>query len=99
MSASTLVVVVVLTVLQVWNESLILIVMTNSASLYTLPALVASGLGGTAALGASWLSIAPPLLVFLASQRHFRRGHSAWTAPLVRNGYGPTTTELCICAG
>ena len=74
MSASTLVVVVVLTVLQVWNESLILIVMTNSASLYTLPALVASGLGGTAALGASWLSIAPPLLVFLASQRHFRRG-------------------------
>ena len=31
MSASTLVVVVVLTVLQVWNESLILIVMTNSA--------------------------------------------------------------------
>ena len=74
MSASTLVVVVVLTVLQVWNESLIMIVMTNSLSLYTLPALVASGLGGTAALGASWLSIGPPLVVFLASQRHFRRG-------------------------
>jgi multiple sugar transport system permease protein len=74
MSASTIVVVVVLTVLQVWNDSLIMIVMTNSPAFYTLPVLVASGMGGTAALGASWLSIAPPLLVFLASQRHFHRG-------------------------
>jgi multiple sugar transport system permease protein len=74
MSASTLVAVVVLTVLQVWNDSLIMLVMTNSQSFYTLPLLVAAGLGGTAALGASWLSIGPPLLVFLASQRHFHRG-------------------------
>jgi len=74
MSASTLVVVAVLTVLQVWNDSVIILVMTTSPSLFTLPALVAAGLGGTAALGASWLSIAPPLLVFLASQRHFHRG-------------------------
>ena len=74
LSVSTIIVVVVLTVLQVWNDSLIMIVMTNSSSLYTLPVLVASGLGGTAVLGASWLSIAPPLLVFLASQRHFLRG-------------------------
>jgi multiple sugar transport system permease protein len=74
MSASTLVAVVVLTVLQVWNDSLIMIVMTSNPSLYTLPVLVASGIGGTAALGASWLSIGPPLLLFVASQRHFRRG-------------------------
>jgi hypothetical protein len=74
MAASTLVVVVVLTVLQVWNESLIMIVMTNSPSLYTLPVLVAAGLGGTAALGASWLTIGPPLLLSLASQRYFLRG-------------------------
>ena len=74
MSASTLVVVVVLTVLQVWNDSLIMIVMTSSPSLYTLPVLVANGLGGPAALGVTWLTIGPPLLVFLASQRHFCRG-------------------------
>jgi ABC-type glycerol-3-phosphate transport system permease component len=74
MSASTLVVVTVLTVLQVWNDAVIMLVMTNGPSLYTLPVLVAAGLGGTAALGASWLSIAPPLLIFLASQRHFHRG-------------------------
>lgn len=74
MSVSTLATVVVLTVLQVWSDSLIMTVMTNSPSLYTLPVLVATGLGGTAALGASWLSIGPPLLVFLASQRHFHRG-------------------------
>lgn len=74
MSASTLVVVTVLTVLQVWNDAVIMLVMTNGPSLYTLPVLVAAGLGGTAALGASWLSIAPPLLIFLASQRHFQRG-------------------------
>ena len=74
MSASTLVAVAVLTVLQVWNDYLIMIVMTNSSSLYTVPVLVASGIGGTAALGASWLSIGPPLLVFLVSQRHFYRG-------------------------
>ena len=74
MSASTLVVVVVLTVLQVWNDSLIMIVMTSSPSLYTLPVLVANGLGGPAALGVTWLTIGPPLLVFLASQRHFYRG-------------------------
>jgi ABC-type glycerol-3-phosphate transport system permease component len=74
MSASTLVVVTVLTVLQVWNDAVIMLVMTNGPSLYTLPVLVAAGLGGTAALGASWLSIVPPLLIFLASQRHFQRG-------------------------
>ncbi|HTT89591.1 MAG TPA: ABC transporter permease subunit [Acidimicrobiales bacterium] len=74
MAASTLVAVVVLTVLQVWNDSVIMLVMTNSPSLYTLPVLVAAGMGGTAALGASWLSIGPPLLVFLAAQRHFHRG-------------------------
>ncbi len=74
MSTSTIVVVIVLIVLQVWNESLIMIVMTNSPSLYTLPVLVASGMGGAAGLGASWLSIAPPLLIFLAAQRHFYRG-------------------------
>jgi ABC-type glycerol-3-phosphate transport system permease component len=65
---------VLATVLQVWNDSIIMIVMTNNPSLYTLPVLVASGLGGTAALGASWLSIGPPLVVLLTSQRHFQRG-------------------------
>jgi ABC-type glycerol-3-phosphate transport system permease component len=74
LSASTVVAVGVLTVLQVWNESLIMIVMTSNQALYTLPVLVAVGLGGTASLGASWLSIGPPLLVFLVFQRHFHRG-------------------------
>lgn len=74
MAASTLVVVVVLTVLQVWNDSLIMIVMTSNPSMYTLPVLVTNGFGGTGSLGASWLSMAPPLLVFLAGYRHFQRG-------------------------
>jgi hypothetical protein len=58
----------------VYRQGLPLGTPLRSPSLYTLPVLVATGLGGTAALGATWLMIGPPLLVFLASQRHFYRG-------------------------
>ena len=44
MSASTLVAVAVLTVLRAWNDSIIMIVMRNNPSLYTLPVLVAARL-------------------------------------------------------
>ncbi len=74
LAASTLVAVGLLSVLQSWGESLVMIVMTDNQALYTLPVLVADGFGGMGALGASWLSIGPPLLFFIALQRHFRRG-------------------------
>lgn len=74
LSASALVAVGILTVLQVLNDSLIMAVMTNNPSFYTLPVLVANGMAGTGALGASWLSIGPPLLLFVAFQRQFQRG-------------------------
>jgi ABC-type glycerol-3-phosphate transport system permease component len=35
------------------------------------------GVGGSGSLGASWISMAPPLLLFLAAQRYFRSGLTA----------------------
>jgi ABC-type glycerol-3-phosphate transport system permease component len=77
LSANTVVAVVVFTVIQVWNDSLVVAVMTTSPSLETLPELAANGIGASRTLAVSWLSIAPPLLVFLAAQRAFRRGVAA----------------------
>lgn len=74
LAASTVIAVGLLTFLQAWGESLVMVVMTDNQALYTLPVLVADGFGGMGALGASWLSIGLPLVAFLALQRHFRRG-------------------------
>lgn len=74
LTASTLVAVGLLTVLLAWTDALVMIVMTDNQALYTLPVLMAEGLGGTSALGASFLSIGPPLLLFLVFQRRLRRG-------------------------
>ncbi|MDA8296892.1 MAG: ABC transporter permease subunit [Actinomycetota bacterium] len=74
LAASTLVAVGLLTVLQAWGESLVMVVMTDNQALYTLPVLVADGFGGVGTLSASWLSIGPPLVAFVVLQRHFRRG-------------------------
>jgi multiple sugar transport system permease protein len=74
LSASTIVTVAVFVVIAVFNEVPLAVTLLNSASLYPLPILVALGSGGLGSLGASWLSVAPPLLVFLACQRFFQRG-------------------------
>jgi ABC-type glycerol-3-phosphate transport system permease component len=74
LSTSTIVTVVVFVVIQVWSEVLLAATLINSQGLYTLPVLAALGVGGTGALSATWVSLAPPLAVFLASQRTFRRG-------------------------
>lgn len=74
LSFSTLVTVAVFVVIQVWNEVPLAATLLDNQALYPLPLIVALGTGGTASLGASWISIAPPLLVFLVSQRAFQRG-------------------------
>ena len=74
LSLSTLVTVAVFVVIQVWNEVPLAATLLDNQALYPLPLIVALGTGGTASLGASWISIAPPLFVFLISQRAFQRG-------------------------
>jgi len=74
LAASTLVAVSILVVVQAWNESLVAVTVLNSPNLFTLPVLIAMNLGGIGSLAASWISILPPLLLFIACQRSFRRG-------------------------
>jgi ABC-type glycerol-3-phosphate transport system permease component len=74
LSASTIVTVTVFVVIAVFNEVPLAVTLLNSAALYPLPILAALGTGGIGSLGASWLSIGPPLLLFLACQRVFQRG-------------------------
>jgi ABC-type glycerol-3-phosphate transport system permease component len=73
-SASTIVTISVFVVIAVFNEVPIAVTLLNSASLYPLPILAALGTGGIGSLSASWLSIGPPLLLFIACQRAFQRG-------------------------
>jgi ABC-type glycerol-3-phosphate transport system permease component len=72
--ARTIIAVALLVVVWVWNELPLAVVMINSQSLQTLPILVELNIGGSASVGASWVSMAPPLLLFLATLRYFRRG-------------------------
>jgi ABC-type glycerol-3-phosphate transport system permease component len=72
--ARTIIAVALLVVIWVWNELPLAVVMINSQSLQTLPVLVELNVGGSASVGASWISMAPPLLLFLATLRYFRRG-------------------------
>jgi ABC-type glycerol-3-phosphate transport system permease component len=72
--ARTIIAVTLLVVVWVWNELPLAIVMINSQSLQTLPVLVELNIGGSASVGASWISMAPPLVLFLATLRYFRRG-------------------------
>jgi ABC-type sugar transport system permease subunit len=74
LSASTIVTVTVFVVIAVFNEVPLAVTLLNSASLYPLPILAALGTGGIGSLSASWLSIGPPLMLFLACQRVFQRG-------------------------
>jgi ABC-type sugar transport system permease subunit len=74
LSASTIVTISVFVVIAVFNEVPLAVTLLNSASLYPLPILAALGTGGIGSLGASWLSVGPPLLLFLACQRVFQRG-------------------------
>jgi ABC-type glycerol-3-phosphate transport system permease component len=74
LSASTIITVVVFVVIQVWNEQLLAGALLDTSSLYPFPVLVALDVGGTASLSASWISLAPPLFVFVVFQRWFQRG-------------------------
>jgi len=74
LSASTIVTISVFVVIAVFNEVPLAVTLLNSASLYPLPILAALGTGGIGSLGASWLSVGPPLVLFLACQRVFQRG-------------------------
>ncbi|HTW98216.1 MAG TPA: ABC transporter permease subunit, partial [Acidimicrobiales bacterium] len=71
LTASTVVAVSVLVVVQAWSELLLASTVLTSSGLFTLPVLYQYA---GASLGASWVSFLPPLLVFLACQRWFRRG-------------------------
>ena len=73
-AARTIIAVALLVVIWVWNELPLAVVLINSQSLQTLPVLVELNVGGSASVGASWISMAPPLLLFLATLRYFRRG-------------------------
>jgi ABC-type glycerol-3-phosphate transport system permease component len=72
--ARTIIAVALLVVVWVWNELPLAVVMINSQSLQTLPVLVELNIGGSASVGASWISMAPPFVLFLATLRYFRRG-------------------------
>lgn len=72
--ARTIIAVAMLVVVWVWNELPLAVVMINSQSLQTLPVLVELNIGGSASVGASWISMAPPFVLFLATLRYFRRG-------------------------
>jgi ABC-type glycerol-3-phosphate transport system permease component len=61
-------------VVWVWNELPLAVVMINSQSLQTLPVLVELNIGRSASVAASWISMAPPLVLFLATLPYFRRG-------------------------
>jgi ABC-type glycerol-3-phosphate transport system permease component len=73
-TARTMVGVALLVVVFVWNELPLAVVMINSQSLQTLPVLIALGIGGSSSLQSSWISMAPPLLLFLITLPYFRRG-------------------------
>lgn len=72
--ARTIIAVALLVVVWVWNELPLAVVMINSQSLQTLPVLAELNIGGSASVGASWISMAPPLVLFLATLPYFRRG-------------------------
>jgi ABC-type glycerol-3-phosphate transport system permease component len=73
-TARTMVAVALLVVVFVWNELPLAVVMINSQSLQTLPVLIALGIGGSGSLQSTWISMAPPLLLFLITLPYFRRG-------------------------
>jgi ABC-type glycerol-3-phosphate transport system permease component len=72
--ARTIIAVALLVVVWVWNELPLAAVLINSQSLQTLPVLVELNIGGSASAGSSWISMVPPLVLFLATLRYFRRG-------------------------
>jgi ABC-type sugar transport system permease subunit len=71
---STFIAVTVFVVVQVWGEIPLAATLLNSPSRFPLALFLALNFGGTGAIAIGWLSIAPPLALFLASQRAFRKG-------------------------
>ena len=71
LSSSTIIAVSVFVIVAVWNELPLAATLLNSQPLFTLPVLIAFGFGGS--LG-TWVSLAPPLVLLLATQRRFRSG-------------------------
>jgi multiple sugar transport system permease protein len=74
LSASTFVAVSVFVVVQVWGEIPVAVTLLNSPSRFPLAVFLALNFGGTGAIAIGWLSVLPPLVLFLASQGAFRRG-------------------------
>jgi multiple sugar transport system permease protein len=74
LSASTFVAVSVFVVVQVWGEIPVAATLLNSPSRFPLAIFLALNFGGTGAIAIGWLSVLPPLALFLASQGAFRKG-------------------------
>jgi ABC-type sugar transport system permease subunit len=74
LSTSTFVAVTVFVVVQVWGEVPMAVTLLNSPSRFPLSIFLALNFGGTGAITIGWLSVLPPLALFLASQRSFRKG-------------------------
>lgn len=74
LSTSTFVAVTVFVVVQVWGEVPLAVTLLNSPSRFPLSIFLALNFGGTGAITIGWLSVLPPLALFLASQRSFRKG-------------------------
>ena len=74
LASSAIVAVSVLVAVQAWNEVTLAATLLNSSQLYTLPVLGAVQFGTTVPISAGWITYVPPLLVFIACQRWFRRG-------------------------
>ncbi len=73
-ASSAIVAVSVLIAVQAWNEVTLAATLLNSSQLYTLPLFDTTYFGTTVPLAAGWITYMPPLLVFIACQRWFRRG-------------------------
>ncbi|HTT89197.1 MAG TPA: ABC transporter permease subunit, partial [Acidimicrobiales bacterium] len=68
LSTSTFIAITVFVVVQVWGEVPLAVTILNSPSRFPLALFLALNFGGTGAIAIGWLSIAPPLALFLVSQ-------------------------------
>jgi multiple sugar transport system permease protein len=89
LSTSTFVAVAVFVVVQVWGEIPLAVTLLNSPSRFPLAVFLALNFGGTGAIAIGWLSVLPPLALFLASQGAFP-GSPLQFAVVSRLPYGPS---------
>ena len=73
-AARTIIAVAVLVVVYVWNEVPLAVTLLNTNSLLTMPVLASLNVSGSGSIGAAWITMAPPLLLFLLALPYFRRG-------------------------